>query len=145
MSISLGKVKAEERVIVSVWQEHHISQAQRAAKELADAIGMSQAAVYSVATAVSELACNIFFHAAGRGMIIIRPVKSNGRVGIEVLAEDSGPGIADIELAIRDGFSTNGGLGGGLPGVKRLMDEFEIESSPGRGTLIVVRKWETAR
>jgi serine/threonine-protein kinase RsbT len=90
---------------------------------------------------VSELASNLFFHARGGRTITLIGVRRNGAVGIEVIAQDEGPGIDDVEAAMLDGFTTNGGLGGGLPGVERLMDEFEIESAPGTGTRVVARKW----
>lgn len=98
---------------------------------------------YTIATSVSELANNLFFHCPMGGRITITPLRNNGQVGIEVIAEDDGPGIPDIESAMQDGFTTNKGLGGGLPGVKRLMDEFEITSEVGEGTKIITRKWQT--
>ena len=69
-------------------------------------------------------------------------IKQDGGAGIELIAEDEGPGIPDLEQAMQDGFSTNRGLGGGLPGVKRLMDEFHITSEMGTGTRIITRKWQ---
>ena len=102
---------------------------------------MNRTAAFYVATSVSELANNLFFHAAGGGTITLSAVRRDGQRGIEVIAEDDGPGIPEVELAMQDGFSTNGGLGGGLPGAKRLMDEFEITSTVAGGTRIVARKW----
>lgn len=93
-----------------------------------------------VATAISELARNIVRYAA-RGEIIMRLVQNNGKKGIEVVAADGGPGIPDVGLAMQDGYSTSGGLGLGLPGTRRLMDDFEITSDFGKGTTITVRRW----
>ncbi len=131
-----------EPVIVRVTGEYHVAQARQAAQALAEAIGFKQVATYYVATCVSELANNLFFHAAPGGTITLAVVRRSDAIGIEVIAEDDGPGIPDVELAMQDGYSTSGGLGGGLPGVKRLMDEFEITSTVGVGTRVVARKWQ---
>ncbi len=130
---------------ITITAEHHIAQARQTATALASEIGFKRVLVYYIATSVSELAGNIFFHATRGGSIIFRTLRDNGRIGLEVIAEDDGPGIPDIELAMQDGFSTVGGLGGGLPGTERLMDEFEINSIIGEGTRIVARKWQTCR
>ena len=132
-----------DAMTIIVEQEWSIAQAQRAAKALAESVGLSQVAVYSLVTAVSELANNLFFHASKGGTITLSAIKQNGSDGIEIIASDEGPGIPDIDAAMQDGFTTNGGLGGGLPGVERLMDEFEIRSQMGVGTHIVARKWKT--
>ncbi len=112
---------------------------------LTEAVGFGQTRTSYVATAVSELANNLFFHASRGGTITLTPLKREGEIGIEVVAEDDGPGVPDVEQAMQDGFSTSGGLGGGLPGVKRLMDEFEITSTVGVGTRIVARKWQPCK
>nr|WP_246345350.1 ATP-binding protein [Conexibacter arvalis] len=93
-----------------------------------------------VATAISEIARNITAY-AGSGEIVVRPVELNGAHGLEVVARDAGPGIADVERALQDGYTTGGGLGLGLPGARRLMDEFEIVSQPGVGTTVTMTKW----
>jgi len=130
---------------VTLWvaQEWHVAGVQHMARSLARWAGMSQVSACSIATSASELANNIFFHARGGGTVTVRILSGEGRVGMEVIAQDKSPGIADLQLAMQDGFSTNGGLGGGLPGVKRLMDEFQITSSARSGTRVVVRKWES--
>jgi serine/threonine-protein kinase RsbT len=92
-------------------------------------------------TAVSELAHNLHFHTHLGGTISLAALDEGGRIGVEVVSEDQGPGIPDIDLAMQDGFSTNRGLGGGLPGVRRLMDEFSIRSEVGVGTRVVARLW----
>lgn len=94
-----------------------------------------------VATATSELANNLWMHTERGGHISLRCCQDGGRHGIEVVAEDEGPGIADLTLALSEGWSSAGGMGCGLPGVRRLMDNFEIESAPGRGTIVLARKW----
>ncbi len=132
----------ETPVVVTVTKEYHVAQARRAAKSLANSLGLSEVAVYSITTAVSELANNLFFHTSRGGTISLSVVSRNGKVGLEVIAKDEGPGIADVELVMQDGFTTNGGLGGGLPGVERLMEEFEITSEVGAGTRVVTRMWQ---
>lgn len=93
-----------------------------------------------VATAISELARNIYNYARP-GTIELTTVSRGARRGIEVTALDQGPGILSIEEAMRDGYTTSGGLGAGLPGTRRLVDEFEIESERGVGTKVTIRKW----
>jgi serine/threonine-protein kinase RsbT len=116
------------------------------ARAIAHANQMSQAAQFPavdqsrIATAVSELARNILKY-AGQGQITLRRVIDQRRRGMEIVAEDKGPGIADKDSALSDHFSSGGTLGLGLPGVRRLMDEFDLESEPGAGTRVTVRKW----
>ncbi|GER68487.1 serine/threonine-protein kinase RsbT [Weizmannia acidilactici] len=93
-----------------------------------------------ITTAISELARNIFIY-AGQGEIRIEKVRQNGKQGLKVIAEDKGPGIANIRKVMEDGYSTSGGLGAGLPGVRRLMDEFDIDSAPNKGTTVTAIKW----
>lgn len=109
-------------------------------RRLTSQLGFTTANQYLIATAVSELATNMVRYAGG-GVVTIRGVKDSGRVGIEVTANDDGPGIADIDEAMKDHVSSGGSLGLGLPSVRRIMDEFRIQSAPGRGTTIVARKW----
>ncbi len=104
-------------------------------------IGFGRTEQTLIATAVSELATNILRY-AGKGEILLRIAKKAGRTGIEIHATDAGPGIDDVDRAMRDGFSTmKDSLGLGLSAVRRIMDEFEIDSAPGRGTRILARKW----
>lgn len=93
-----------------------------------------------IATAISEIARNIVKFAR-RGEIVVQLVEESGRSGVRVTARDSGPGIPDVAQALRDGFSTYRGLGLGLPGARRLMDEFEIVSEVGSGTTVTMAKW----
>lgn len=128
-------------VTVTITEEFHIAKAQIASELIAKSIGFSDVKSCCVATSVSELANNLFFHTNKGGTITLIAIKQSGMHGIEIIAEDEGPGIPDLDHAMQDGFSTNHGLGGGLPGVKRLMDEFYITSGVGTGTRIVARKW----
>jgi serine/threonine-protein kinase RsbT len=102
-------------------------------------LGMTDVAL--VAAAISELARNVLLF-AGRGEIVLTLVDQDDRRGIVVTAIDEGPGIPDIARALQDGYSTSGGLGLGLPGVKRVVDEFDITSHVGRGTTVTAKKWK---
>jgi serine/threonine-protein kinase RsbT len=102
--------------------------------------GFDEAPSRMIATAVSELARNVLKY-AGSGEFRLRSVERPGGRGVEIEVSDHGPGIPDIEAAMSDHFSSSGTLGMGLPGVKRLMDEFSLESSPGQGTRVTARKW----
>lgn len=111
------------------------------ARDTAKALGFGAIDQARIATAVSELARNIFLY-AGTGSVTVRDIERSGRKGIEIVCEDQGPGITNIDLVMQDGYSTSRGMGMGLPGAKRLMDEFEIRSSEGHGTTITCRKWK---
>ncbi len=110
------------------------------ARDTAKALGFGAIDQARIATAVSELARNIFLY-AGSGAVTVKGLDRNGRKGIEIVCDDQGPGIANIDLVMQDGYSTSRGMGMGLPGAKRLMDEFDIRSSEGEGTTITCRKW----
>jgi len=109
------------------------------ARDFATQAGLSLAAAASLATATSELATNILKY-AGSGWVTLRQLDL-GRRGVEVIVEDRGPGIADVAQAMRDHVSTGGTLGLGLPGSKRLVDEFEIRSAEGAGTWVRIAKY----
>ncbi|CAK0772405.1 Serine/threonine-protein kinase RsbT [Gammaproteobacteria bacterium] len=130
--------------IVAVNAEYHIAIAQRLARCVAEDIGLNRVAAYHVATAMTELASNILRH-AGCGEARVREIRCGTLRGIEIQAIDQGPGIVDLTLALREGFTTAGGLGGGLPGVKRLMDELWLGSTANAGTQVVARKWMSVR
>lgn len=127
--------------VIAIRTESDIVAARRAARLLGEELGFTLTDSTLLATAISELARNIVSYAGGTGRVSIRPLRRADKVGIEVVAEDAGPGIADLELAMTDGWSSGRGLGLGLPGTRRLMDEFAIESSGGSGTRVVVVKW----
>lgn len=111
-----------------------------AVRELGAQIGMNRGAISALATAVSELTTNVVKYAR-TGRIMFRAVSRRKQPGLEAVVEDNGPGIADIEGAMTDRVSTGGTLGLGLPGTKRLVDEFELETSLGKGTRIRIVKW----
>jgi serine/threonine-protein kinase RsbT len=110
------------------------------ARDVAKAMGFGAIDQARIATAVSELARNIFLY-AGTGEVHVRQIERSGRKGIEIVCDDQGPGIANIDLVMQDGYSTSRGMGMGLPGAKRLMDEFQIRSQENVGTTITCRKW----
>ncbi|MCX7791699.1 MAG: anti-sigma regulatory factor [Chloroflexaceae bacterium] len=112
------------------------------ARDMARALGFSAIDQARIATAVSELARNIYLY-AGTGTVTVREVEKLGRKGIEIVCEDQGPGIPDIDLVMQDGYTTSRGMGMGLPGARRLMDDFSIQSQVGVGTKIVLRKWRS--
>jgi serine/threonine-protein kinase RsbT len=110
------------------------------ARKTATAIGFDEIICQMIATAVSELANNIIKY-AGHGEILMDRIRAGGRVGMEVMARDRGPGMEDIQKAMEDHYSSGNTLGLGLPGVKRMMDEFELTSEPGSKTTVTIRKW----
>lgn len=125
---------------VSVDRDADIVAARQKGREIAAQVGLAGSDLTLVATAISEVARNIVSYAE-QGEIVMQSVERDGRRGILVIARDRGPGIPDIALAMQDGFSTGKSLGLGLPGAKRLMDEFEIQSAMGQGTTVIMRKW----
>jgi serine/threonine-protein kinase RsbT len=134
---------ALDPVRVAIATDGDIVRARRSGRQLAEQLGCSATDATLIATAISEVARNIVAH-AGVGEIVISVVTVHGQGAIEVLARDDGPGIADLALAMDDGYSTGPGLGLGLPGARRLMDQFEISSEVGVGTTVVMRKWLTS-
>jgi serine/threonine-protein kinase RsbT len=132
-------VSAEE-VEVAISSDQDIVMARQKGRAMAVELGFSSGDATLIATAISELARNIVSYAR-RGKIVLSRTHGSSRIGILVVASDEGPGIPDVQQALRDGFSTSGSLGLGLPGVRRLMDEFGITSQPGQGTTVAVKKW----
>ncbi|MGM8366590.1 anti-sigma regulatory factor [Virgibacillus sp. W0181] len=124
---------------VNIIKEWDIVAARQLGRTIAKEIGFSSVDQARIATAISELARNIYLYTE-EGMICLELIEEGIRKGICVKAEDAGPGIQDISKAMEDGFTTSGGLGAGLPGVKRLMDDFQINSSD-KGTTINSIKW----
>jgi len=133
---------ADERRI-AVTGEDGIVLARQEAREVAKALGFGAVDQSRITTAVSELARNVVRYAPqGRGEVLIRALSVPDKgSGIEIDVRDEGPGIPNVEQALRDGFSTGNGLGMGLPGAKRLMDEMTIDSAVGHGTRVTIRKW----
>lgn len=136
-----GRDGARTRVAIAI--DVDIVAARQQGRALAQELGMSTSLQTMVATAISEVARNIVAY-AGRGEVELTVLEDGNRRGIEVVARDDGPGIVDVDLALMDGFSTAKGLGLGLPGARRLMDEFHLETAPGVGTTVTLRKWVSA-
>jgi serine/threonine-protein kinase RsbT len=132
---------AANAIRVSIKRDGDIVEARQRGRDLAQQIGFAGSDLTIIATAISEIARNIVVYAQ-HGEISLSVAEYNGRRGILVVAQDQGPGISDIERAMRDGYSTGNSLGLGLPGAKRLMDDFEISSTVGQGTTVVMRKWK---
>ena len=129
---------------VAINSDQDIVIARQKGRALATELGFSPVDSTFLATAISELARNIVMYAK-EGEIVVRLVNANEKLGIVVIARDKGPGIADIRQTLQDGYSTSRSLGLGLPGVRRLMDEFEIESQIGIGTVVTIKKWTMAQ
>lgn len=125
---------------VEIQTEWDIVAARQLGRNVAKELGFGTVDQARITTAISELARNIYLY-AGQGKIEIQRLTENGIKGILIIATDDGPGIPDVRKVLEDGFSTSGGLGAGLPGVKRLMDDFKIETTLGEGTDIRATKW----
>lgn len=130
-------------VVAPIRSHSDIISARARARELADILGFSPGDQASITTVISELGRNIV-RFADRGEIQILPIRGGPLTGIGVVAHDNGPGIENVDYALTDGFSTSGGLGLGLPGVRRLTDGFDIESHAGVGTTVRIEKWLNA-
>jgi serine/threonine-protein kinase RsbT len=125
---------------VSIRSDADIVAARQQGRALATQIGFTVTDATLIATSISELARNVISYAA-QGEIILRRIENSSRRGLLIIVMDTGPGISNIQEVLRDGYSTSGGLGLGLPGVRRLMDEFGIESEVGVGTTVSIKKW----
>jgi len=125
---------------VCIRSEADIVTSRQQGRRLAAALGFSSSDAIFIATAISEVTRNILTY-AGSGELAIGTVEAGGRRGLVVVASDQGPGIADVALALQDHYSTSSSLGLGLPGARRLMDELEIASEVGKGTVVTMRKW----
>ncbi len=130
----------ESEVRVRIETDADLVTARAEARAMAQRLGFPRPDPTLIATAISEVGRNIVVH-AGRGEIVLRPLDEPDRYGIIVIATDDGPGIRDLGVALSDDYSGRGGLGLGLPGARRLMDEFEIASDPEGGTKVTMRKW----
>lgn len=126
---------------VPILSEADLVTARLRGREIASILRFSSSELTLIATAISEVTRNILSY-AGTGELRLRLVQQGQRRGVSIVAHDSGPGIADLASAMQDGYSTSGSLGLGLPGSKRLMDEFEIASEVGKGTTVTMTKWK---
>ena len=131
-------MRSEQRIPIKV--DRDIVAARQEGRAMALDLGFSLGDATVVSAAISEIARNILDYTPG-GEIDLRIIDRNGRRGLQVIGRDEGPGIADVAQALEDGYSTSGSLGLGLPGARRLMDEFELHSEVGKGTTITMRKW----
>jgi serine/threonine-protein kinase RsbT len=129
-----------DEIRVAIRTDADVVSARQEARTMGAHLGFSSTDLTLLATAISEVARNITTY-AGEGEVLLRVLDEDGRQGIEVLATDDGPGIEDVELAMQDGFTTGNGLGLGLPGTRRLVDEFNLETMPGAGTTVRLVKW----
>ncbi len=127
-------------VLVPVASDVDVVTARQRGRELAAEAGFSSGDQTVIAAAISEIARNILMYAK-RGEITLNVVANGDRQGVVVIARDQGPGIPDVGRALQDGYSTSGGLGLGLPGAKRLMDDFDVASTTGQGTTVTMTKW----
>ncbi|GIO24315.1 anti-sigma regulatory factor [Oceanobacillus sp. J11TS1] len=130
----------DPRSCVNIQKEWDIVGARQLGREMAKEIGFGTVDQARIATAISELARNIYLY-ADHGQICFEYINTKSKKGILMTAVDVGPGIKDVSRVMQDGYTTSGGLGAGLPGVKRLMDDFDIESTVGEGTKIKAIKW----
>ena len=130
-------------VRVAIRTDADVVTARQEARTMGSDLVFSSTDLTLLATAISEIARNITTY-AGEGEVALRVLNSGGRTGIEVVATDNGPGIEDVELAMQDGFTTGSGLGLGLPGTRRLVDEFDLHTTPGGGTKVRLVKWTRA-
>jgi serine/threonine-protein kinase RsbT len=126
---------------VPIRSEADLVTARLRGREVAAALKFSSSDLTLIATAISEVTRNIISY-AGSGELTLQVVQRGNRLGVSIVALDHGPGIPDLLSAMQDGYSTSGGLGLGLPGSKRLMDEFELASEVGKGTIVSMIKWK---
>jgi serine/threonine-protein kinase RsbT len=125
---------------VQIGSDADVLLARQTGRKVAERVGFAGSDLTMISTAISELARNIIRYAR-TGEVVVSTISDGGRVGVMVVARDSGPGIPDIDLAMRDGYTTGSGMGLGLPGARRLMDEFAIFSEVSEGTTVVMKKW----
>jgi serine/threonine-protein kinase RsbT len=134
-------VADENESVISIESDADVVTARQRARELAGEVDLTSTDQTLLATAISEVARNITTYAV-RGEVALKLVRDdNGRRGIRVIARDQGPGIEDLDLALQDGYTSGEGLGLGLPGARRLVDDFDIVSAPGKGTTVTMVMW----
>ena len=129
-----------DEISVPITADGDIVAARGEGRALAGRLGFGRTDATMIATAISEAGRNILVH-AGSGEILLRPAVEGNRTGVVVIARDTGPGIPDVAAALRGGYATNNGLGLGLPGSRRIMDDFRIDTQVGRGTTVAMCKW----
>lgn len=127
---------------VPIRSDEDVSRLRQTVRQYAIALQFSIVEQTKIVTAASELGRNVIVHGGGEGTAYLETFSQGIRNGLRIRFEDNGPGIADINQALRDGFTTGGGLGLGLGGAKRLVNDFEIESIPGKGTRVTIARWK---
>ncbi len=132
----------EDEVRVAINADADLVAARAEGRAMAERLGFPRPDPTLIATAISEVARNIVVH-VGRGEIVLKPFEDADRYGLVVIAIDDGPGIRDVEAALRDDYSGRGGLGLGLPGARRLMDDFQVASDADTGTTVTMKKWRS--
>ncbi|MEZ0293517.1 MAG: ATP-binding protein [Solirubrobacteraceae bacterium] len=132
-----------DEIRVAIRTDADVVTARQEARTLGASLGFGSTDLTLLATAISEIARNITTY-AGEGEVTLRVVERPGSHGVEVVASDAGPGIEDVERAMQDGYTTGNGLGLGLPGTRRLVDDFQLDTAPGVGTTIRLVKWTRA-
>ncbi|MCH7323631.1 anti-sigma regulatory factor [Solibacillus sp. MA9] len=130
----------DSKATVEIITEWDIVAARQLGRNEAKAIGFGAVDQARITTAISELARNIYLYARA-GEVTMERINEGDKMGIRIIAADKGPGINNLKKVMEDGYSTSGGLGAGLPGVKRLMDSMDIQSTKGKGTIVVIEKW----
>jgi serine/threonine-protein kinase RsbT len=134
-------VADEHESVIPIESDADIVTARQRARQMAGDLELTSTDQTLLATAISEVARNITTYAT-RGEVLLSVVRDDaGRAGVRVIARDEGPGIENLELALQDGFTSGGGLGLGLPGARRLVDDFQIETAPGQGTKVTLVMW----
>lgn len=128
--------------VIHIRNDLDIIAARQAGREMSRELGFGIVDQTRIVTTISELARNAFAYAGG-GTLTLNGIEASQRQGIEIICEDSGPGIPDVERVLKGGYSTSNGLGRGIAGSKALMGEFELKSEAGKGTRVVARKWKT--
>jgi len=131
----------DNEMSVPIRSEADLVTARLRGREIASMLHFSSSELTLIATAISEVTRNILSY-AGSGELDLQLVREGQKTGVSIIARDRGPGIADLFSAMQDGYSTSGGLGLGLPGSKRLMDEFNVASEVGKGTTVTMTKWK---
>lgn len=134
-------LRYKNEIVLTIKSDVDVVIARQEGRKIASEIGFNTGDITLIATAISEVTRNIVNY-AGQGEIILSIAEKGSKKGISMIAQDKGPGIPDISLAMQDGYSTSKGLGLGLPGSKRIVDEFEIESRVSKGTTVTMRKWK---
>ena len=133
---------AERESVIPIESDADVVTARQQARAMASELELTSTDQTLLATAISEVARNITTYAS-RGEVVLSVIRNSDNIrGIQVVARDDGPGIENVELALQDGYTSGGGLGLGLPGARRLVHEFEIETAPGQGTKVTLVMWE---